>query len=68
MRGFDLSGHDCEFVADDWVVDQTLAKGAALVCVSESVLEADASETDCLDDDTHTLVVKVIHNILHAQF
>ncbi len=52
----------CKLEPNDGVFDEFLAKGAALVCVFDGFLVADAGEADALDDDANTLVVEVGHN------
>lgn len=59
---FDLAGHVREFQTDDRVIDEFFAKGLAFMGVFDGFLVADAGETDALDDDADSLVIKVGHN------
>lgn len=56
VRGFDLAVHVGELEADDGMVDELLAEGAALVGVLHGLFVADAGEAETLDDDADTLV------------
>ena len=62
VRGLDLARHVRQLEADDGVLDELLAKGAALVGVLDGLLEADAREAQALDDDADALVVEVGHD------
>lgn len=62
IRGFDLACHVRELEADDRVVDEFLAEGAALVGVFYGFFVADAGEADALDDDADSFVVEVCHD------
>ena len=62
VGGFDLAGHVRELEADDGVVDEGLAEGAALVGVLDGFFVADAGEAQALDDDADALVVEVRHD------
>ena len=50
-----------EFEADDRVVDQFLAEGAAFMGVLYGFFVADPGEADALDDDADSFVVEVRH-------
>ena len=62
VRGFDLAGHVRELHADDGVVDESLAKGLALVGVFHGFLIADAGEADTLDYYADAFMVEVCHD------
>jgi hypothetical protein len=57
-----LAGHVGEFHADDGVVDEFFAEGAALVGIFDGFFVADAREAEGLDDDADTFVVEVGHD------
>lgn len=52
----------CQFHTDNWVVDESLAECLTLVGVFDGFFIADTSETNCLDNNTNTLVVEVGNN------
>jgi hypothetical protein len=62
VGGFDLSRHVGQLQADDRVLDELFAEGAALVGVFYRLLVADAREADTLDDYTDSLVIEVRHD------
>ena len=62
VRGLDLTSHVRELHADNGVLDEFLAEGAALASVLDGFLVADAGKADGLDDDADTLVVEVGHD------
>lgn len=66
IRSLDLPRHVREFHANDGVVDELLAEGAALVGVLDALLVADAREAHGLDDDADALVVEVGHDHFEA--
>jgi hypothetical protein len=66
ISSLDLARHLRELHADDGVVDELLAKGAALVGVLDALLVADARESHGLDDDADAFVVEVGHDDLEA--
>ena len=66
VRRFNLAGHVCKLESNDWVVNEPLAKGLALVRVLHRLLVADAREANALDNDTNTLMVEVSHDDLEA--
>jgi hypothetical protein len=57
-----LARHVCKLEADDGVVDEFFAKGAALVSVFDGFFVADAGEAETLDDDANAFVVEVGHD------
>jgi hypothetical protein len=65
-RRFDLASHVRELESDDWVVDQALSKGLALVRILHALFVADASEAQTLDHDADALVVEVGHDDAEA--
>ena len=56
----------CELEANDWVVDETLSEGLALVGIFDGFFVADTGESETLDDDADALVVEVCHDDLEA--
>src|SRR4051794_3520418 len=52
--------------ANDRMIDELLAKGAALVGVLDGVLVADAREPQALDNDADPLMVEVRHHHTEA--
>ena len=48
--------------ADDGMVDEWLAKGAAFVGILHSLFVAYAGETEALNDDADAFVIEVGHN------
>lgn len=62
VRRLDLARHVGELEADDGVVDELLAEGAALGAVLYGFFVADAREAEALDDDADALVVEVGHD------
>jgi hypothetical protein len=53
----------CELEADDRVINETLTKSLALVCILYALLVADTGETKRLDNDADALVVEVGLNV-----
>lgn len=66
VGSFNLTSHVSELHADDGVLNELLAKGAALVGVLDGLLVADAGEAQALNDDADTLVVEVGHDDTEA--
>ncbi|RUS18240.1 hypothetical protein BC937DRAFT_89004 [Endogone sp. FLAS-F59071] len=66
VGGLDLTSHVGKFLTDDWVINEALAKGLALVGIFKRFFEADAREARGLDRDAHTFVIEVVHNVLEA--
>lgn len=62
VGGFDLARHVGELQTNDGVVDETLAKGLALVGILNRLFVADTGKTDALNYNTDSLVVEVGHD------
>ena len=61
-RSLNLASHVGKLEADDGMVDEWLAKGAAFMGILHGLFVADAGETEALNDDADAFVVEVGHN------
>lgn len=67
VRGLDLAGHVRQLHPNDRMVNESLAKSAALVGIFDGLFVANARESKALDDNAQALVVEVHHDDCNRQ-